>query len=64
MRQQHQDPTTNNPVGSTATQFQYSPQYQQPSPQQHSQQSQSTVGVSTPTLMVKNSPEHGFQGQP
>ena len=33
MRQQHQAPPANNPVGSTVTHFQYSPQFQQSSPQ-------------------------------
>ena len=51
-RHQHQAPPANNPVGSTGINFQYSLHFQQPSPQQHSQQSQSTVGSSTPTLMV------------
>ena len=39
--------------------------FTQQSPQQHSQQSQSTVGSSMPMLMVNN-PQHqqGFQGQP
>ena len=62
MRQQHLAPPAYNPVGRTGTNFQYSLQFQQPSPQQHSQQSQSTVGSSTPTLMVNNL--QGLQGQP
>ena len=65
MRQQHQDPPANNPVGSAGTNFQYSPHFQQPSPIQHSQQSQSTVGSSTLTLMVNNLQyQQGLQGQP
>ena len=41
-----------------------SPQHSSPS-QQHSQQSQSTVGVTTPTLMVNNQQfQQGFQQQP
>ena len=65
MRQQHQAPPGNNPVGSTGTNYQYSPQFQQPSPQQHSQQSQSTVGSSTLMLMVNNLQyQQGLQGQP
>ena len=32
-------PPANNPVGSTGTNYQYSPQFQQPSSPQHSQQS-------------------------
>ena len=65
MRQQHQAPPANNPVGSTGKNYQYLPQFQQPSPQQHSQQSQSTVGSSTPLLMVNNLQyQQGLQGQP
>ena len=37
MRQQHQAPHANNPVGSTGTNHQYSSQFQQPSLPQHSQ---------------------------
>ena len=45
--------------------FQYSLHFQQPSPEQHSQQSQSTVGSSTPMLMVNNLKyQQGLQGQP
>ena len=51
MRHQHQAPPTNNPVGSTDINSQYSPHISQPSPPQHSQ---STVGSSTPTLMINN----------
>ena len=54
MRQQHQAPPANNPVSSTGTNFQYSLHFQQTPPQQHLQQSQSTVGSSTLMLMVNN----------
>ena len=54
-RHQHQAPPATNPVGSTGTHSpHYFPQFSNPSPKQHSQQSQSTVGSSTPTLMVNN----------
>ena len=65
MRHQHQAqaPPTNNPVGSTGINSQYSPHFSQPSPPQHSQQSQSTAGSSTPMLMVSNlqRSQHGHQ---
>ena len=61
MRHQHQAPPTNNPVGSTGINSQYSPHFSQPSPPQHSQQSQSTAGSSTPMLMINN-PEQFQQG--
>ena len=65
MKQQHQAPPANNPVGSTGANFQYFVHFQQPSLQQHSQQSQSTVGSSTPMLMVNNTQyQQGLQGQP
>ena len=38
-------------------------QFQNNLPQQHSQQSASTVGISTPTLMVNNQLQMGPQGQ-
>ena len=60
-RHQHQAPSTNNPVGSTGINAQYSPCFSQPSPPQHSQQSQSTVGSSTPMLMINN-PQQFQQG--
>ena len=64
-RQQHQAPPANNPVSSTGTNFQYSLHFQQTPPQQHLLQSQSTVGSSTPTLMVNNLQyQQGPQGQP
>ena len=53
-RHQHQAPTTNNPVGSTGINSQHSPYFSQPSPPQHSQQSQSMAGSSTPMLMINN----------
>ena len=61
MRHHHQAPPTNNPVGSTDIQSQYSPRFSQPLPPQHSQQSQSTVGSSTPMLMINN-PQQFQQG--
>ena len=65
MRQQHQAPPAYNSVGRAGTNFQYFLHFQQPSPQQHSQQSQSIVGSSTPTLMVNNlQDQQGLQGQP
>ena len=61
-RHQHQVPPATNPVGSTGTHSpHYFPRFSNPSPQQHSQQSQSTVGASTPTLMV-NTPQQFQQG--
>ena len=69
-RQQHQAPTTSNPASGTGIYQNHnqssntSPQHSSPS-QQHSQQSQSTVGITTPTLMVKNPPfQQGLQQQP
>ena len=57
-RHQHQVPPATNPVGITGTHSpHYFPQFSNPSPQQHSQQSQSTARSSTPTLMVNNTPE-------
>ena len=54
-RHEYQVPPTTNPVGNTGTHSpHYFPQFSNPSPQQHFQQSQSTVGSSTPTLMVNN----------
>ena len=68
-RQQHQAPTTSNHARGTGiyqnlNQFpNTSPQHSSPS-QPHSQQSQSTVGVTTPTLMVNNPQfQQGFQQQ-
>ena len=59
MTQQHQAPTTNNPASGTGI-YQNTGQFSNTSPphsshsQQHSQQSQSTVGITTPTLTVTN----------
>ena len=65
MRHQHQAqaPPTNNPVGSTGINSQYSPCFSQPSPPQHSQKSQSIARSSTPTLIVNNPQQfqHGHQ---
>ena len=62
-RQQPQAPPTSNPANGTGI-YQNSSQFQNNSPQQHSQQSASTLGVSTPTLMVNNQPlQTGPQGQ-
>ena len=64
MRQQHQAPPVNNPVNGQGI-YNYSPQhFTEQSPQQHSQQSQLTVGSSMSTLMVNNTQyQQGFQGQ-
>ena len=63
MRQQPQASTANNPANGTGI-YQSNPQFQNISPQQHSQQSQSTVGTSTPTLMVNNPPfQEGLHSQ-
>ena len=62
-RYQHQALPATNPVGSTGTHSpHYFPWFSNPSPQHHSQQSQSAVGSSTPTLMVNNNP--WFQQEP
>ena len=61
MRHQHQAPPTNNTVGSTGINSQYSPCFSQPSPPQHSQQSQSSAGSSTPMLIINN-PQQFQQG--
>ena len=59
MRQLQQAPTTSNPASGTGI-YQNTSQFSNTSPphsshsQQHSQQSQSTVGVATPTLTVTN----------
>ena len=60
-RHHHQAPPTNNPVCSTSINSQYSPHFSQPSPPQHSQQSQSTARLSTPMLMINN-PQQFQQG--
>ena len=60
MRHQHQASTTSNPTsGSGIYNNKSNPNISSPpnsSPPQNSQQSQSTVGITTPTLMVNNSP--------
>ena len=67
-RQQHQAPTTSNPVSGSCiyqhqNQFPIMPSQQHSFPQQHSPQSQYTVGVTTPTLMVNNPQfQPGLQG--
>ena len=61
-RQQPQAPPTSNPANSTGI-YQNNSQFQNTSPQQHSQQSASTVGISTPTLTVNNQLQMGPQGQ-
>ena len=48
-RQQPQAPPASNPTNGIGI-------YQNNSPQQHSQESASTVSISTPTLMVNNQP--------
>ena len=70
MRQQHQANTTSNPASGSGI-YQNTSQFSNTSPphashpQQHSQQSQSTVGINTPTLPVTNPPfPHNFQHPP
>ena len=70
MRQQHQALTTSNPASGTGIYTNHdslsntSPQQSSPS-QPHSQQSQSTVDVTTLRLMVNNPPfQQGLQQQP
>ena len=59
-----QAPPIDNPANGQGI-YNYSPQhFTQLSPQQHSQQSQSTIGSSTPMLMVNNPQGQCFQGQP
>ena len=61
-RKQPHAPLTSNPANGTDI-YQNNLQFQNNSPQQHSQQSASTVGISTPTLMVNNQLQTGPQGQ-
>ena len=62
-RQQPQASSASNPTNGTGI-YQNNSQFQNYSLQQHSQQSASTVGLSTPTLMVNNQPlQTGPQGQ-
>ena len=60
MRHQHKASTTSNPTSDSGIYNSKSnPSISSPpnsSPPQNSQQSQSTVGITTPTLMVNNSP--------
>ena len=53
MRQQPQASTTSNHANGTGI-YQNNPQFQNISPQEHSQQGQPTLGTSPPTLMVNN----------
>ena len=54
---------TSNPANGTHI-YQNNSQFQNNSPQQHSKQSASAVGISTPTIMVNNQPlQAGLQGQ-
>ena len=70
MRQQHQAPTTSNPASGTGiyqntNQFSNTSPQHSSHPQQHSQQSQSTVGITTPTLTIANPKfQQSFQHQP
>ena len=59
MRQQPQASPASNSTGI----YQNKSQFQNNLPQQHSQQSASTVEVSTPTLMVNDQLQTGPQGQ-
>ena len=69
-RQQHQAPTASNHARGTdiyqnLNQFSNTSSRHSSPSQQHSQQSQSTVGIMTPTLMVTNPQfQQGFQQQP
>ena len=69
-RQQHQAPTISDHARATGiyqnlNQFSNTSLQHGSSSQQHSQQSQSTVGITTPTLMVYNPQfQQGFQQQP
>ena len=64
---QQPHPPTSNPANGTGI-YKNNSQFQNHSPQQHSQQSASTVGISTPTLMVNNQlqmgPQQGQQQHP
>ena len=66
-RQQPHTPLISNPANGIGT-YKNNSQFQNHSPQQHSQQSASTVGISTPTLMVNNQlqtgPQQGQQQHP
>ena len=66
-RQQPHTATIGNPANSTGI-YKNNSQFQNHSPQQHSQQSASMMGISTPTLMVNNQlqmgPQQGQQQHP
>ena len=66
-RQQPHAPHIGNPANGTGI-YKNNSQFQNHSPQQHSQQSASTVGIATPTLMVNNQlqtgPQQGQQQHP
>ena len=66
-QQPHAPPPIGNPANSTGI-YKNNSQLQNHSPQQHSQQSASMMGISTPTLMVKNplqtGPQQGKQQHP
>ena len=66
-RQQPHTPPIGNPANSTGI-YKNNSQSQNHSPQQHLQQSASTMGISTPTLMVNNplqmGPQQGQQQHP
>ena len=69
-RQQHKASTTSSPASGpgiyqNTSQFSNTSSLHTSHPQQHSQQSQSTVGITTPTLTVTNPPfPHNFQHPP
>ena len=63
----HMHPLASNPANSTGI-YKNNSQFQNHLPEQHSQQSASTVGISTPTLMINNKlqmgPQQGQQQHP
>ena len=62
-KQQTQTYNASNSANATYI-YQNNPQFLNNSPQQHSQQRQFTLGISTPTLMVNNPPfQEGLNGQ-
>ena len=65
MRQQHHAPPANNPVGSTGTNFQYSPHFQQPSPNSIHNRANQPLDHLLQSLMVNNLQyQQSLQGQP
>ena len=66
-RQQPHAPHIGNPANGTGI-YKDNSQFQNHSPQQHSQQSASMMGISTPTLMINNQiqtgPQQGQQQHP